>query len=88
MDTYVRGQERVRAFEWCRLAANAGDVRSQFHLGTFYAQGIGTVEDRVQALHWFQLAAQRGHAGAEDAARGLEGKPPICRNWLIGCRLI
>lgn len=87
MDYQVRGAERVRAFEWCRQAALAGRVEAQYHLGMFYKSGIGITEDRALALHWYKLAASGGHDEAENEARGLEGKPRVCRNLITNCKL-
>jgi TPR repeat protein len=87
MDYQVRPKEREQAFAWCRHAGPAGNAEAQFTLGRFYAWGIGTPEDPVEALHWYRRAALQGHEEAEDAARGMEGKPKICRNFITGCRL-
>lgn len=87
MDYRVRGDEREQAFGWCLHAATAGDTEAQYHLGNFFAWGVGTEKNSDQARHWYAEAAAHGHNAAEDAQRVLEGKPPICRNWLTGCRL-
>ncbi|MBP8307696.1 MAG: sel1 repeat family protein [Burkholderiaceae bacterium] len=87
IDSSVRGPERAQAFGWCEHAAKAGHVEAQYHLGMFYKSGIGITEDRGEALRWFQVAAGRGHAGAENEARGLEGKPSVCKNLITGCRM-
>lgn len=88
LDSEVRQAERLQAFAWCRQAAQNGDETSQFHLGNFYAWGIGVDKDRSEALHWYREAASHGHVAADDAARALEGKPAICRNPITGCRLM
>ena len=88
MDSEVREREREQAFVWCQQAATAGDLGAQFHLGRFYHWGIGVAENRVAAMRWYTEAARRGHAEAEDAKRGLEGNPAVCRNWVTGCRLM
>lgn len=80
-------QERENAFAWCSQAAISGHAEAQYHLGNFYAWGIGTPEDRDLALRWYAQAASHGHAAAEDAQRGLEGKSAVCRNLITGCRL-
>ena len=89
MDSEVRDAERVQAFAWCQHAATAvaADANAQYFLGRFYAWGIGTTENRDLALRWYTEAASRGHAEAEDAKRGLEGKPPVCKNWITNCRM-
>lgn len=87
IDSSVRTREREQAFAWCQHAANAGHASAQYHLGMFYKSGIGTLEDRTQALHWYKVAAGRGHEEAENEARGLEGKPRVCKNLITGCRM-
>lgn len=87
IDTEVRGAERKQAFAWCQHAAAEGNIEAQYYLGRFYHWGIGTPENRTLALQWYTTAASRGHIEAEDAQRGLEGKPSICRNWITGCRM-
>ena len=87
IDSRVRGGEREQAFAWCRHAANAGHVDAQYHLGMFYKSGIGTPEDRAEALRWYKVAAERGHPQAENEARGLQGLARVCRNAITGCRM-
>ncbi len=50
---------------WFRLAAEQGDVRAQYNLGSRYATGDGVPEDAVEAVRWFRLAAEQGDAGAQ-----------------------
>lgn len=60
MDSRVRSPEREQAFAWCQHAAAAGNTEAQYHLGNFYAWGIGTLEDRALALRWYREAASHG----------------------------
>lgn len=87
MDGNVRSAERAQAFEWCKQAASGANIEAQYYLGMFYKSGIGTLEDRVAALHWFKEAASQRHVEAENEARGLEGKPRVCRNFITNCRM-
>jgi TPR repeat protein len=87
IDSEVRKKEREEAFGWCTQAANAGHLESQYHLALFYQQGTGVNEDRAVALRWFTVAAERGHARAEDSRRGMLGLPAICKNWITNCRM-
>jgi uncharacterized protein len=69
---YERGLHVTRdydeAFRWYRRAANKiyerpGDTwihSPQYNIGAMYAAGRGTVQDNVQALMWFTLAAAFG----------------------------
>ena len=61
------GQRNEAIAEWQKSVA-VGDARSMLALGQAYAQGIGVVQDYVQAYKWFNLAASRGE-GAAVAAR-------------------
>ncbi len=88
MNSTVRSPEREQAFAWCKKAATAGSVDSQYHLGNFYMWGVGTAEDRAEALRWYTESARQGNAQAENAKRGMEGKPAVCKNWITGCRLM
>lgn len=49
--------------QW-RDAANAGDRRAMLKLGRLYRQGLGVVQDYVEAHKWLNLAASRGEAAA------------------------
>ena len=49
--------------EW-RAAADAGDRRAMLALGRLFVQGLGVVQDYVQAHVWLNLAASRGEAAA------------------------
>lgn len=87
MDYKVRSAERVQAFGWCKQAASGANIEAQYYLGMFYKSGIGTLEDRVAALYWFKEAASQRHVEAENEARGLEGKPRVCKNFITNCRM-
>ena len=49
--------------QW-RTAAGNGDRRAMRSLGQVYLQGIGVLQDYVEAHKWFNLAASRGDAAA------------------------
>ena len=49
--------------QW-RTAAGKGDRRAMRALGQAYLQGIGLLQDYVEAHKWFNLAASRGDAAA------------------------
>jgi len=44
--------------------AEAGDDEAQFELGKRYANGMGVVQDDVQAAAWYRRAAERGNTDA------------------------
>ena len=49
--------------QW-RSAADAGDRRAMLALGLLYVQGLGVLQDYVEAHKWLNLAASRGEAAA------------------------
>ena len=49
--------------QW-RAAANASDRRAMLALGRLYLQGLGVLQDFVEAHKWLNLAASRGEAAA------------------------
>ena len=50
----------IKAAQLLRLAAEQGHVDAQFELGGLYLMGVGVIQDDVQALAWFSLAAMQG----------------------------
>jgi TPR repeat protein len=52
--------------EAVRTCAEQGDAEAQFHLGSHYATGSGSLpEDFVESVRWYRLAAEQGHGGAQ-----------------------
>ena len=49
--------------QW-RTAADAGDSRAMLALGRLHLQGLGVIQDYVEAHKWLNLAASRGEAAA------------------------
>ena len=49
--------------EWHSAAGN-GDRRAMYALGRLYLQGLGVLQDYVEAHKWLNLAASRGEAAA------------------------
>ncbi len=87
MDWRVKNGAWIQVFEWGEEAANKGNSDAQYHLGNFYAWGVGTPENPQMALRWYSRAAGQGHVAAEDAKRAMEGKPPVCKNLITNCRM-
>ena len=58
---------RIAAQEYyMRAAANYRNPNAQFEMGKMFLEGRGGVKASVrQAGRWFQLAAEKGHAGAQ-----------------------
>lgn len=51
------------AFEWYKLAAEAGDAESMYELGRLYKKGYGCGEDETLGDEWQEKAAQNGYSG-------------------------
>lgn len=61
------------AAEWFAKGAAAGDITSQFYLGQSYETGAGIAQDYAQAMHWYQVAAERADHVASDGMVGEAG---------------
>ena len=48
-----------------RQAAEQGDAKAQFVLGSRYANGEGVLKDEAEAVRWYRLAAESGEAIAQ-----------------------
>jgi TPR repeat protein len=48
-----------------RIAAEKGDIRAQYYLGTFYYQGVGTEVNHQSAVAWFRKSAENGFDDAQ-----------------------
>ena len=59
--------------QW-RAAADAGDQRAMRALGRLYLQGLGVIQDYVEAHKWSNLAASRGEAAALEERDALAAK--------------
>src|SRR6266487_2686026 len=49
-----------------RKAAEQGDAKAQFNLGSMYHDGQGLPRDYAEAFRWCQKAAEQGYARAQD----------------------
>lgn len=67
------GQRSEAIAEWQRNA-QAGDAKAMLALGRSYAQGMGVLQDYVQAYKWFNLAASRGEEAAVAAREALTAR--------------
>ncbi len=59
--------------QWQEVA-NDGDGRAMLELGRLYLQGLGVIQDYVEAHKWFNLAASRGVAEALEEREALAAK--------------
>lgn len=55
------------AIDWYRIAAEQGDARASYELGTMYAKGEGVPRDYVKAAFWYRDAARRGSVRAQSS---------------------
>jgi TPR repeat protein len=55
----------AEAFRLMRIAAEQGDARAQYYVGTYCYQGIGTAVNRKNAGTWFKSSAEKGFADAQ-----------------------
>ena len=61
---YQAGDFRTAIAEWKPLA-HGGNAKAQNYLGFMYDNGEGVLEDDLEAVKWYRLAAEQGHAGAQ-----------------------
>ncbi len=54
----------LEAVEHWQAAAAAGDGRAMLALGRLYVQGLGVIQNYIEAHKWFNLAASRGEMEA------------------------
>jgi hypothetical protein len=66
-----RMQDYRQAFIRLKPEAAKGQPDAQYAIGYMYYYGQGVVEDRVQALHWINLAAEAGQLQAIEASKVL-----------------
>ena len=67
------GRPAKAVSEW-RVAADVGDRRAMLALGRWYAQGLGVVQDYVEAHKWLNLAASLGEAAAVEERDALAAR--------------
>ena len=73
LQAWEANRYREAISEWI-IAANAQDRDAMFALGQAYVQGLGVVQDFVEAHKWFNLAASLGLRQAVDARDNLEAE--------------
>lgn len=68
----VQADSNKDIFEYWEKSAKTGDAEAQNNLGLMYYGGHGTEKDEELALKYFQLAAEQGHADAQENFRLLK----------------
>ena len=79
----------VQAADWFRKAADLGNARAQFRLGSLYQQReSGLMQDDAQAAQWLRKAADQGLAEAQNAlalayahGKGVAQDPAQAAEW-------
>lgn len=61
----VRADPQAAQEYFMRAAATYRNPEAQYQMGKMYLDGEGTTRNIRQAARWLQLAAEKGHAGAE-----------------------
>ena len=61
---YQAGNYKAALAEW-RPLAQAGNARAQNFLGFMYDNGEGVLEDDLEAVKWYRLAAEQGNPKAQ-----------------------
>jgi TPR repeat protein len=56
----------VQKAAWYRKAADQGDAKAQFIVGTLYFTGQGVPQDYVQSAAWLRKSAEQGDADAQN----------------------
>jgi TPR repeat protein len=60
------------AVKWWRKAAQKGDAKAQYNLGSSYADGCGVRTNKRLGAIWLKKAATHGHRKAARELRALE----------------
>ncbi len=58
-------QDKTKAVEWYRKAAEQGYATAQCNLGYMYENGYGIEQDKTKAVEWYRKAAEQGYAGGQ-----------------------
>ena len=64
-DTPVDPNPQAAQDYYMRAAANYRNPTAQFEIGKMFLTGIGARQNLRQAARWLQLAAEKGHTGAQ-----------------------
>ncbi|KHE90699.1 MAG: DUF1566 domain-containing protein [Candidatus Scalindua rubra] len=61
-------------FEEFESKAKQGDVEAMYELGMMYENGVGTIQNYVEAYKWYNIAAYCGNIKASDARDAINKK--------------
>lgn len=65
--TTVQGEDLSPEVQALITKAQAGDPDAQFRLATAYDWGRGAPRNGTEAMKWYRMAAERGHAEAQNS---------------------
>ena len=83
----------MEAVEHWQAAADAGDGRAMLALGRLYVQGLGVIQNYIEAHKWFNLAASRGEmealserdaVAAQMTPQQVAAAQELAASWLSG----
>lgn len=63
--TLPNDDKDVAQFTAAQIKAEDGDISAQADLGYYYAKGIGTEQDDMQAFNWYYNAADQGDVNSQ-----------------------
>ncbi len=73
----MQNDKPAEALPWLRKAAERGDARAQYGLGTLLFSGRGVKPDKAEARRWIARAARSGLPVAAEALRIIDGSEPV-----------
>ena len=62
VEAAIKAGDYRDAFALLQGPAREGHAKSQYYMGMFYHNGLGVLEDAVEASKWYRLAAEQGDA--------------------------
>lgn len=75
----------VEGFNFMFKSAQKGFVEGEYQLGRYYASGIGTPVDTLQAVLWYKVASEAGHEDATVNLKYLFIMEVVPDEWLNEC---
>lgn len=80
-----QNSDHAKAVAIWRPLAESGNADAAFNIGQAYRLGRGVPQDNANAQYWYDLAAQKGHVGAQTSLGLLlyeNGDRPTALRWL------
>ena len=62
VEAAIKAGDYKDAFALLQGPAKEGHAKSQYYMGMFFHNGLGVLEDAVEASKWYRLAAEQGDA--------------------------